>query len=59
MALATALAGLLYQRYGGDWSKVRAQGVVRPDGVIDLTNAAPNAATGGQLKQAPRTARKR
>lgn len=50
----------LYKRYGGDWSKVRAAGVVRPDGVIDLTGAPLKAMNNGQLgQQTPRTARKR
>jgi hypothetical protein len=50
----------LYQRYGGDWSKVRAAGVVRPDGVIDLTGTSLK--TGNNSPpgpQTPRPARKR
>jgi hypothetical protein len=49
----------LYQRYGSDWSKVRAAGVVRPDGVIDLTNAPLKAAASENPQQAQRAARKR
>jgi hypothetical protein len=57
---ALAIGRELYKRYGGDWSKVRAAGVVRPDGVIDLTGASLKAGNSGPSGlQTPRPARKR
>lgn len=47
---ALALGQHLYERYGGDWSRIREAGVRRADGVIDLTQAVSN---GGRAAPAP------
>lgn len=53
----------LFERHGGDWSRVRAAGRERSDGVIDLTgestaSSGRDARSGRVLTQDPRPARR-
>jgi anti-sigma factor ChrR (cupin superfamily) len=53
----------LFDRHGGDWSKVRAAGQERDDGVIDLTgepkvSSGRHAHSGREQTRDPRAARR-